>query len=115
MIFTALSKAQESAQDALAPGKACSAIDAIARDMIYQAGYRGYFGHGLGHCVGIDIHEEPRLKETSTDMLETGNVVTVEPGIYIPGVGGVRIENTLVITDTGSRSFILASRDLRIL
>jgi Xaa-Pro aminopeptidase len=114
-IYRLVQEAQQASQEALAPGKSCSAIDAIARAIIYNAGYRGYFGHGLGHCVGIDIHEEPRLKETSADYLETGHVITVEPGIYIPGLGGVRIENTCAITADSSRSFVYASRDLRIL
>lgn len=114
-IYRLVQDAQQAAQEALAPGKECRVIDAIARSMIYNAGYRGYFGHGLGHSVGIDIHEEPRLKENSTDLLLSGNVITVEPGVYIPGIGGVRIENTCVITADGSRSFVHASRDLRIL
>ena len=76
-------------------------IDSIARDYIYSNGYEGRFGHGLGHAVGIDIHESPRFSQTCNDIAQVGQVMTVEPGIYLPGVGGVRIENTCLVTETG--------------
>ncbi|HSK69461.1 MAG TPA: Xaa-Pro peptidase family protein [Candidatus Limnocylindria bacterium] len=114
-IYAIVQEAQAACQDALAPGKPCREVDAIARKIIGDAGYGDMFGHGLGHSVGIDIHEEPRLNQTSTDVLEPGIVITVEPGIYVPGLGGVRIENTCVVTETGARSLAGASRDLRIL
>jgi Xaa-Pro aminopeptidase len=75
--------------------------DAIARDIITRAGFGDNFGHGLGHGVGLAVHEAPRLSTESTDTLEAGNVVTIEPGIYVPGVGGVRIEDLAVVTDDG--------------
>lgn len=114
-IYHIVRLAQATAQDAMAPGKSCRDIDSLARDLIAQEGYGAYFGHGLGHAVGIDIHEEPRLSQTSTAVLEPGMVVTVEPGIYVPGLGGVRIENSCVITEDGAESLIDAPRELVIL
>ena len=75
--------------------------DAAARDVIAEAGFGENFGHGLGHGVGIDVHEAPRLAQTSTDTLAARNVVTVEPGIYLEGRGGIRIEDLVVVTDDG--------------
>ncbi len=114
-IYDIVQRAQAECEDALAPGKSCREVDAIARTIIGDAGYGDRFGHGLGHSVGIDIHEEPRLNQTSQETLQAGVVITVEPGIYVPGLGGVRIENTCVITETGARSLVSASRDLRVL
>ena len=114
-IYEIVLRAQEAAQAALAPGKKCSDMDKVARDIIAEAGYGECFGHSLGHGVGIDIHEEPRLSSRSTDILAPGHIVTVEPGIYVPGLGGVRIENTCVITDDGYRALCSASKELRIL
>ncbi len=107
--------AQKASQEALAPGKACRDIDAVARERIAEAGYASRFGHGLGHSVGIDVHEEPRLNTLTTQKLFPGNVVTVEPGIYLPGTGGVRIENLCLVTSEGGESLIRATRDLLVL
>ncbi len=114
-IFAVVLQAQTECEQALAPGKSCREIDSLARKIIYGAGYEGYFGHGLGHGVGIDIHEEPRLSQTSDALLEEGHIVTVEPGIYVPGFGGVRIENTCLITASGARTLVHAQKDLVIL
>lgn len=114
-IYNIVLNAQEEAQAALAPGKVCKDMDAIARDIIAKAGYGECFGHSLGHGVGIDIHEEPRLSAKCEKILVPGHVVTVEPGIYVPGLGGVRIENSCVITDHGARTLCSASKELRIL
>ncbi|MHC1785961.1 MAG: M24 family metallopeptidase [Christensenellales bacterium] len=114
-IYATVLEAQTICEDALAPGKDCQAIDRIARDIIAREGYGAYFGHGLGHAVGIDIHEEPRLSQTASATLAPGMVMTVEPGIYVPGLGGVRIENSCCITQEGALSFVTAPRDLIIL
>ncbi len=114
-IYAIVLEAQMTCQDALAPGKVCKDIDALARDIIGAAGYGEHFGHGLGHGVGIDIHEEPRLSRVGVELLTPGHVVTVEPGIYLPGIGGVRIENTCVITQSGARSLVDAPRELLVI
>ncbi|MBQ9299657.1 MAG: aminopeptidase P family protein [Clostridia bacterium] len=114
-IYEIVLHAQETAQAAIAPGMKCSDIDKIARDIITEAGYGDCFGHSTGHGVGIDIHEEPRVSSRSQQILTPGNIVTVEPGIYVPGLGGVRIENTCVVTETGVRALCGASKELRIL
>jgi len=82
----------------------------IAATVIAEAGYGEQFGHGLGHGVGLDIHEAPRLGPRSTDVIEDGQVVTVEPGIYIPGWGGVRIEDQCVVEGGRLRRLSTASK-----
>lgn len=114
-IYDIVLHAQETAQAAIAPGVPCSRIDQIARDIITEAGYGDCFGHSTGHGVGIDIHEEPRVSARSAQILTPGNIVTVEPGIYVPGLGGVRIENTCAVTETAGRALCGASKELRIL
>jgi Xaa-Pro aminopeptidase len=100
-IYDTVLEAQQTALDAVRPGPEGREIDAIARAIIDAAGYGDHFGHGLGHGVGMDIHEAPRLARTAEARLAAGNVVTVEPGIYLPGRGGVRIEDLVVVTDGG--------------
>jgi len=90
-------RAQARAIEALAPGKVGKEVDASARNLIARAGYGKAFGHGLGHGVGLEIHELPRLTRGSRDTLRTGMVVTIEPGIYLRGRFGVRIEDTLLV------------------
>ena len=114
-IYDTVLLAQETCEAMLAPGKICVDIDTEARRIIDGAGYAGRFGHGLGHSVGIDIHEEPRLSQMCHDILEPGTTITVEPGIYVPGLGGVRIENTCVITENGGRTLVHAQKALLIL
>jgi Xaa-Pro aminopeptidase len=94
-------EAQLAAIDGIKPGMTGEEADAVARGPIEQAGFGEAFGHGLGHGVGVAIHEAPRLARESADVLEPGNVVTIEPGIYLPGIGGVRIEDLAVVRDDG--------------
>jgi len=105
-------EAQIKALFALKSGVLGRDIDLIARGHIEQNGYGKYFGHGLGHGVGLNIHEAPRLSEKSTDVLVSGMVVTVEPGIYLPGIGGVRIEDMVLITDDGIENLTSSPKTL---
>ena len=114
-IYKIVQEAQNTAQALLAPGVSCFEVDKAARDIIVKHGYGQYFGHGTGHGVGLNIHEEPRLNTKSKTVLKKGMAVTVEPGIYIPGLGGVRIENSCYITESGYKSFFDASTDLIII
>ena len=114
-VYDTVLRAQSMCEDALMAGKVCSEIDKLARDYIDARGYAGRFGHGLGHSVGIDIHEDPRLSQTCNDVLKAGIVITVEPGIYLPGVGGVRIENTCLVKENGCVPLTTADKQLIIL
>jgi Xaa-Pro aminopeptidase len=100
-IYDLVLRAQETALDAVRPGPTGREVDAVARDIIAAAGHGEHFGHGLGHGVGLEVHEAPRLARSGQDALEPGNVVTVEPGVYVPGRGGVRIEDLVVVTENG--------------
>jgi Xaa-Pro aminopeptidase len=93
--------AQLAAMEGIRPGLACADADRIARDIIEAAGFGEHFGHPLGHGVGLDVHEDPRLAGVSPATLQPGMVVTVEPGIYLPGLGGVRIEDLVIVTESG--------------
>jgi Xaa-Pro dipeptidase len=90
----------------------CVEVDKIARNHIEKKGYGEYFIHSLGHGVGLEVHEPPSLSKTSKDVLAKGNIVTDEPGIYIPGFGGVRIEDTVLVTDSKPKSLTKFKRDL---
>jgi Xaa-Pro aminopeptidase len=112
-MYSVVLEAQLAAIDAIAPGKICAEIDAVARTVITRAGYGQYFGHGLGHGLGMDVHESPYFNSLQTDVtLEPGVVMTVEPGIYIPGVGGIRIEDNIVVTEDGCRLLSNVGKDL---
>jgi len=100
-IYQVALEAQRRAIDACRPGVTCKEVDAAARDFIKEAGYGESFSHGLGHGVGLEVHEGPSLSHTSKDTLAPGMLVTVEPGIYLKGWGGVRIEDVVLITKKG--------------
>jgi Xaa-Pro aminopeptidase len=87
-------------------------VDAVARRIIEEAGHGEHFGHGLGHGVGLEVHEAPRLARTGDAALVAGNVVTVEPGVYLPGRGGVRIEDLAVVTENGRDVLSGTTKDL---
>jgi Xaa-Pro aminopeptidase len=113
-VYEVVHSAQAAALDAIRPGLAGPEGDAVARDIIVAAGYGAEFGHGLGHGVGIAVHEPPRLSKRSDDTLEPGDVVTVEPGIYMSGRFGVRIEDLVAVTDDGCRNLSSVPKDLRV-
>jgi len=114
-IYNIVLDAQKAGIEAAVEGKTGKEADDAARKMIYSAGYEGRFGHGLGHGLGLEIHESPRLSPVGEQKLENGMVVTVEPGIYIPGLGGVRIEDVVVINGANPRILTQAKKEVIIL
>lgn len=110
-VYETVREAQQLGLDAVAAGKGGQEVDKVARDFI-DARYPGAFGHSLGHGVGLFIHENPRLSAVSADVLVPGNVVTVEPGVYIPGLGGCRIEDTVIVTAEGCVNTVSAPKQL---
>jgi Xaa-Pro aminopeptidase len=112
-IYDIVITAQLAGIEAVREGKDCRDVDNVARRIIANAGYGNYFGHGLGHSVGLAIHEEPRLSPSNSGVtLSEGMVVTVEPGIYLPGWGGVRIEDIVVVTPQGREILTASSKVL---
>ena len=103
------------ALQAVKPGVPCREVDAVARSIISDAGFGEYFGHGLGHGVGLEVHEAPRLNKQSEAILEEGMAVTVEPGIYLPGKGGVRIEDLVLVTRDGCEVLTQIPKELTVL
>ncbi len=114
-IYQVVKDAHDRAIEAVKPGMRCKDIDLVAREYIQQNGYGAYFGHGLGHGVGLDVHEKPVVSFRSEDIVVEGMVFTIEPGIYIPGWGGVRIEDLLVVTSNGCRLLSRVPKDLMVL
>ena len=110
-IYDDVLSAQLMALDAVKSGAVCKTVDAVARDYL-EARYPGRFGHGLGHGVGVMIHESPRFNARDDTVLEAGMVMTVEPGVYIPGLGGCRIEDTVAVTQEGCEILITAPKHL---
>jgi Xaa-Pro aminopeptidase len=110
--FALVAQAQLDGLAAVRPGARGSDVDAASRVAIENAGLGWAYGHGLGHGVGLDIHEAPALRPESEDVLEAGNVVTVEPGLYLPGIGGCRVEDLVVVTESGCERLTTVRKDL---
>lgn len=105
-------EAQLAGLAAVRAGESCAAVDAVARDVIVAAGHGEEFGHSLGHGVGLEVHEGPTLSARSESELAVGNVVSVEPGVYVPGRFGVRIEDLVAVTETGAEVFTTFPKEL---
>lgn len=111
-IYQAVREAQQAAIEAVRAGVSCGHVDKAARGTLRRAGLARYFTHSTGHGVGLEIHEPPRLGRAQQDQLQSGMVVTIEPGVYVPGRGGVRIEDMVVVTDSGCDVLTPAPKDL---
>ncbi len=111
-IYETVLRAQETALQGIRAGMTGKEIDALARDVIAEAGYGKYFGHALGHSVGLEIHESPNFSTKEETVIQPGMVITVEPGIYIEGVGGVRIEDVVIITEDGCENITHSPKGL---
>ncbi|WP_040340658.1 M24 family metallopeptidase [Fictibacillus macauensis] len=114
-IYETVKEAQQRGMDGIAPGMTGRQADALTRDYITQQGYGAHFGHSTGHGIGLEVHEGPSLAKHSDIILEPSMIVTVEPGIYVSGVGGVRIEDDTVITSHGNESLTHSTKELLIL
>lgn len=114
-VYDTVLEAQKRAFDVIRPGVCCRDVDAAARNYIYRQGYRGCFSHGLGHSVGVEVHEDPRFNEVCRDMLTEGTVITVEPGIYLWERFGVRIEDMIVVQEGGFENLTQSPKELIIL
>lgn len=113
-IYTIVKQAKDAAFDAVKPGMKGCEVDSVARKIITDAGYGDKFGHSLGHGVGVQVHEGPRLASVYEKEIVAGNVVSNEPGIYLPGKGGVRIEDLMVIRENGAESLNTLATDIRV-
>jgi Xaa-Pro aminopeptidase len=111
-VFEVVRASQAGGVAAVRPGAGCKDVDDVCRRVIAEAGWAEAFEHGTGHGVGLDIHEAPTVSPLGTAILAPGFIVTVEPGVYLPGIGGVRIEDTLVVTDDGSRPLTTFTKDV---
>jgi Xaa-Pro aminopeptidase len=109
--YHAVLSAQAAARDALRPGATCGDVDAAARNFLQFKGLGRYFVHSTGHGIGLEIHEDPRIARDQKKLLETGNVVTLEPGVYVEGVGGIRIEDDALVTHRGAEILTTTPRD----
>jgi Xaa-Pro aminopeptidase len=110
-VFDAVAASQRAGIEAIAPGIACGAVDEAVREVLRARGYEEHFLHSTGHGGGLEIHEEPWVRRGNDDPLRAGDAVTVEPGVYLPGVGGVRIEDMVLVTDDGPVVLTHSSRE----
>ncbi len=113
-VYELVRAAQAAGLDAIRAGIGGEDADEVARAVIREGGHEDHFGHGLGHGVGLEVHEAPRLGKRSEDVLEPGDVVTVEPGVYVPGEFGIRIEDLVVVGDDGHRNLSSLDKELRV-
>lgn len=113
-VYELVRRSQELSLGAIKAGVGGAEADRVSRDPIQEAGHGDEYGHGLGHGVGMEVHEAPRLGKTSEDVLVEGDVVTVEPGVYVPGEFGVRIEDLVVVEGAGIRNLSATTKDLRV-
>ncbi len=113
-IYALCLRAQEAALDATRADMPAKDLDAVARTVIAEGGYGEHFGHGLGHGVGLVIHERPGVRPEGTEILRAGMAITIEPGIYLEGEGGVRIEDLVVLGEDGFERLSTTPKDLRI-
>jgi Xaa-Pro aminopeptidase len=111
-VYDLVARAQLAGLDAVHAGADCRGVDTVAREIIDAAGHGDHYGHGLGHGVGLEIHEGPRLAQSATGSLRAGNTVSVEPGVYLPGTLGVRIEDLVAVTDDGCDILTGFTKDL---
>lgn len=114
-VYQTVLEAQQRALEAVKPGITGAELDHIAREIIENAGYGDAFGHGLGHGVGLEVHEQPLINYKGTDPIQAGMVITIEPGIYLPDLGGVRIEDLVLVTKDGYEVLSNASKELEVL
>ncbi|RMF48230.1 MAG: aminopeptidase P family protein [Deltaproteobacteria bacterium] len=112
-IYDIVLAAHDAAIAAIKPGMSLKELDAVARDMIVEAGYGDCFGHGLGHGVGLEIHEYPAISPRAEGLVEEGMVITVEPGIYVPKLGGCRIEDTVLVTSDGAEPLTVLPKSFK--
>ena len=115
LVYDTVLKAQLESEKVIRAGAVCQDVDKVARDIINAAGYEGCFGHGLGHSVGVEIHENPAFSPRCETVLKPGMVMTVEPGIYLENKFGVRIEDMVYVTETGSLNLTTSKKELIIL
>jgi Xaa-Pro aminopeptidase len=113
-VYELVLAAQQAGVDAVRADRPAAEVDGVARDIIAAGGHADNFGHGLGHGVGMEVHEAPRLRRRSDEVLQVGNVVTVEPGVYLPGRFGVRIEDLVAVTEDGCEILTSVSKKLTV-
>ena len=110
-LYTAVLEAQEAGKQAIRPGVTAGDVDRAARNTLKRAKLDRYFTHSLGHGLGLEVHEMPRLGKGEKTVLQEGMVLTVEPGVYVEGLGGIRIEDDVVVTSKGCQDLTTATRD----